>query len=35
LARNQDNVSKWSDMSTRRLLLHWASTMKNQLSWLV
>jgi hypothetical protein len=26
LDRNQDNVSEWSDMSTRRLLFQWAST---------
>jgi len=26
LARNQDNVSEWSDMSTRGLLFQWAST---------
>ena len=26
LARNQDNVSEWSDMSIRWLLLQWAST---------
>jgi hypothetical protein len=30
-ARNQNNVSKWSDMSTRRLLFQWASTIKIQL----
>ena len=35
LARNQDNVSKWGDMSTRRLLFQWASTIKIQLSMLV
>ena len=35
LARNQDNVSEWSDMSTRGLLFQWASTMKIQLSMLV
>jgi len=29
LSRNQNNVSKWSDMSTRGLLLQWASTIKN------
>ena len=28
LARNQDNVSKWGDMSVRRLLFQWASTIK-------
>jgi len=26
LARNQDNVSKWGDISTHRLLFQWAST---------
>jgi hypothetical protein len=26
LARNQNNVSEWSDMSARRLLFQWAST---------
>ena len=35
LALNQDNVSEWSDMSTRRLLFHCASTTKIQLSMLV
>ena len=35
LARNQDNVSEWSDMSTRGLLFQWASTMKIQLGMLV
>ena len=34
LARNQDNVSEWSDMSTRGLLFQWASTIKIQLSLL-
>jgi len=33
LARNQNNVSEWSDMSIRGLLL--ASTIKIQLSVLV
>ena len=28
LARNQNNVSKWNDMSTRGLLFQWASTIK-------
>ena len=28
LARNQDNVSKWGDMSVRGLLFQWASTIK-------
>ena len=31
LARNQDNVSKWSDMYISRLLFQWASTIKIQL----
>jgi hypothetical protein len=31
LARNQNNVSKWSDMSTHWLLFQWASTIKIQL----
>ena len=35
LARNQYNVSEWSDMSTCRLLFQWASTIKIQLSVLV
>jgi hypothetical protein len=35
LARNQDNVSKWDDMSIRGMLFQWASTKKNQLSVLV
>ena len=35
LARNQNNVSKWSDMSTRGLLFQWASTIKIQLSVLI
>jgi hypothetical protein len=34
-ARNQNNVSKWSDMSTRRLLFQRASTIKIQLTVLV
>ena len=29
LTRNQDNVSEWGDMYIRRLLLQWASTIKN------
>jgi uncharacterized protein (UPF0303 family) len=29
LTRNQNNVSEWSDMSTHRLLLQWASAIKN------
>jgi hypothetical protein len=28
LARNQNNVSEWSNMSTRGLLFQWASTIK-------
>jgi hypothetical protein len=35
LAWNQDNVSKWCNMSIRGLLFQWASTMKIQLSVLV
>jgi len=35
LARNQNNVSEWSDMSTHGLLFQWASTIKIQLSMLV
>ena len=35
LARNQDNVSEWDNMSIRWLLLQWASTIKFQLSVLV
>jgi hypothetical protein len=35
LARNQNNVSKWSDMLIRGLLFQWASTIKIQLSVLV
>jgi len=35
LARNQDNVSQWSDMSTHGLLFQWASTIKIKLSVLV
>ena len=34
-ARNQNNVSEWSDMSTRGLLIQWASTINIQLSVLV
>ena len=29
LARNQNNVSEWSDNSTRRLLCQWAGTIKS------
>jgi len=32
LARNQDNVPQWSDISTRGLLLQWASTITIQLN---
>jgi outer membrane protease len=32
LARNQNNVSEWSDMSTHGLLFQLASTLKIQLS---
>jgi hypothetical protein len=35
LAQIQNNVSEWSDMSTRGLLFQWASSMKIQLSVLV
>jgi hypothetical protein len=35
LARNQNNVSEWSDMSTSRLLFQLASTIKIQLNMLV
>ena len=35
LARNQNNVSEWSDMSTRGLLFQRASTIQIQLSVLV
>ena len=35
LARNQDNVSGWGDMSIRGLLFQWASTTKILLSVLV
>jgi hypothetical protein len=35
LARNQDNVCGWGDMSICGLLFHWASTIKFQLSMLV
>ena len=35
LARNQNNVSEWCNMSTRGLLVQLASTMKIQLSVLV
>jgi hypothetical protein len=32
LVRNQNNVSEWSDLSTRGLLFQWASTIKIQLT---
>ena len=35
LAQNQDNMSEWGDMSIRRLLFQWASTIQIQLSALV
>jgi hypothetical protein len=35
LARNQDNMSEWGDMSIRELLFQWASTLNIQLSVLV
>jgi hypothetical protein len=35
LARNQNNVSEWSDMFTRGLLFKWTRTIKIQLSVLV
>ena len=35
LARNQNNVSEWSDMSTRGLLFQWSTTIQIQLSVLV
>jgi hypothetical protein len=35
LARNQDNVSEWGNMSIRGLLFQWPSTIKIQLSVLV
>ena len=35
LAQIQNNVSEWSDMTTRGLLFQWASSMKIQLSVLV
>ena len=35
LARNQDNVSEWGDMSIRGLLFQWATTIKIQLGVLV
>jgi hypothetical protein len=35
LARNQNNVSEWSDMSNSELLCQWDSTIKIQISVLV
>jgi len=35
IARNQDNVSEWGDMSIRRLLFQLVSTIKIQLTVLV
>ena len=35
LARNQDNMSEWGDMSIHELLLQWASTIQFQLSVVV
>ena len=35
LARNEDNVCEWSDMSTNRVLFPWTSTIKIQLSVLI
>ena len=35
LARYQDNMFEWSDMSNRWLLFQWASTIKIQLNVLV
>jgi hypothetical protein len=35
LARNQDTVSEWGDMSARGLLFQWAGTIKIQLSVLI
>jgi hypothetical protein len=34
LARNKNNVSVWSDMSTHGLLFQWASSIKNKLGLL-
>ena len=34
LAWNQDNVSEWANMSTCRLLFHWASIIEIQLPYL-
>jgi hypothetical protein len=35
VARNQNNVSEWSDISTRGLLFQWASTIQIQLNVLI
>jgi hypothetical protein len=35
LARNQNNMSEWSDISIRGLLFQWASTITIQLIVLV
>jgi len=35
LAQNQDNLSEWSDTSSRRMLFQWAATIKIKLSMLV
>jgi hypothetical protein len=35
LVLNQNNVSEWSDMSTRWLLFQWASTIQIQIGVLV
>jgi len=35
LARNQDNVSEWGDISIHELLFQWSSTIKIQLNVLV
>ena len=35
VVQNQNIVSEWSDMSTRRLLFQWASTIQIQVSVLV
>ena len=35
MARNQHNVSEWSELATRVMLLQWVSTMKIKLGVLV
>jgi len=35
VAQNKDNMSEWSDLSTRGLLFQWTSTIKIQLRMLV